>query len=59
MKTWPEPAPVPEQLPRTMKHCGTCRKETPHQIRIGSGVTALICIVCLQRALAYELDRDY
>lgn len=58
MSTWPEPASFREGLPKTMKYCKVCQKETPHQIRAGAGVTATICLSCLQRALSYELDRD-
>ena len=58
MSAWPEPASFPEVLPRTMKFCKVCQKETPHEIRGGSGVVATICIPCLRRALEYEQERD-
>ena len=58
MSSWPEPASVHEPLPTTIKFCRFCQRETPHQIRGGKGVVAVICIPCLNRALAYELQRD-
>ena len=44
--------------PKTMRYCRTCSKETPHQIRQGTGVVVTLCVPCLERALIYELDRD-
>lgn len=58
MSTWPEPASYHEALPRTIKYCKTCQRETPHQIRSGPGVVANICISCLERALSYARERD-
>jgi hypothetical protein len=58
MTTWIEPAACREALPKTIKYCKTCQAETPHQIRSGPGMVANICVSCLERALAYELDRD-
>jgi len=59
MSTWSEPEQyIQERLPKTLRYCKTCRKETPHEIRGGVGLTAAICIECLRRALSYELDRD-
>lgn len=58
MSSWPEPASFQELLPTTLKFCKICQRETPHQIRGGEGVVAVICIPCLRRALTYELDRD-
>jgi len=58
MNAWPEPASFHEALPKTLKYCKTCQSETPHQIRCGPGLTAMICIACLDRALAFELARD-
>ena len=57
MSAWPEPASYFDPRPKTMRFCRTCGKETPHQIRCGPGLSALICISCLERALAFELDR--
>ena len=45
-------------LPKTIRFCKVCEKETPHQLREGSGLVAKICIPCMERALHYELDRD-
>jgi hypothetical protein len=58
MTSWTEPAPCYGVLPKTIKYCKTCQRETPHQIRGGRGLTANVCISCLERALAYERIRD-
>jgi hypothetical protein len=58
MWTWPDYQHVAPPLPTTLRHCKTCARQTPHEIRTGSGVIATICVPCLQRALQYELDRD-
>ena len=58
MNTWPEPASFHDPLPQTMKFCKTCQRETPHQIRGGARIAAVICLPCLERALSYEQDRD-
>lgn len=44
--------------PKTMRFCRTCQKETPHQLRQGTGAVVSLCVPCLERALSYELDRD-
>ena len=44
--------------PKTLRYCRSCEKETPHQLRQGSGVVVMLCVPCLERALSYELDRD-
>jgi len=58
MSAWPEPASYRDPQISTMKYCKTCERDTPHQIRGGPGAAANICIACLRRALAHELDRD-
>ena len=58
MSAWPEPRSYQDPRPKTMKHCRTCGKETPHEIRCGPGLTTLICIACLQRALLFEQEQD-
>jgi len=55
MSAWPEPASFRDALPVTPKYCKTCQRETPHQIRGGRGVIAVICIPCLSRALTDRL----
>ena len=50
--------PIEDGLPRTMKFCKLCQRETPHQISRGEGVSAVICMPCWYRAIAYELERD-
>ena len=44
--------------PKTLRYCRSCGKETPHQLRQGTGVVVTLCVPCLERALTYELDRD-
>ena len=51
-------AAVDDGLPRIMKFCNRCHRETPHQINRGEGVSAVICVPCWHRAVAYELERD-
>jgi len=46
------------EQPRTFRFCHVCSKETPHQIRAGAGINAILCLPCLERVLHYELDRD-
>ena len=58
MSAWPEPASFQDALPKMIKYCKTCKREAPHQIRGGPGVVAVICVSCLSRALAHELERD-
>jgi hypothetical protein len=45
-------------IPKTLRHCPLCQKETPHEIREGSGMIVTVCVSCLERALSYELDRE-
>ena len=58
MTTFPGNSPAVEPLPRTLRFCKTCQKQTSHEIRAGAGVIAAICTMCIARALRYELDRD-
>jgi hypothetical protein len=58
MSSWPEPASFHDALPKTMKYCKLCEKQTPHQIRTGQAVLTAICIPCLRRAITRELGRD-
>jgi hypothetical protein len=58
MSSWPEPASLHDARPKTMKFCKVCQRDTAHEIRSGAGMTATICVACLQRALCYELDRE-
>jgi hypothetical protein len=52
MSTWPEPASFSDPRQMIMKHCNVCQAETPHEIRVGEGVSAIICVPCLQHALS-------
>lgn len=52
------PASFSDHRPKTLRFCSVCQKETTHEIRSGAGVIAMLCIPCINRSLAYELDRD-
>lgn len=58
MSGYSETPSLQSGLPMTLKECKICRKVTPHQIRCGQGVTAFVCSVCIERAIAFELQRD-
>jgi len=58
MLNWPQQESGTKVLPKTIRLCRTCGKQTPHEVRSGAGVIATVCIPCLERALNYELDRD-
>jgi hypothetical protein len=58
MSSWTEPAFFQKAVPKMIKYCKTCQRETTHEISGGAGVVAVICIPCLNRALTYELERD-
>jgi hypothetical protein len=51
-------ATVDNGLPRIMRHCKVCHRDTPHLITTGDGVTAVVCVPCRHLAVAYELERD-
>lgn len=46
---------TPASLPRILRHCKRCQEVTPHQIHTDGLV---ICLLCVERALNYELERD-
>ena len=58
MSAWPEPASFQEGFPKITKYCKNCKKDTLHQVRVGSGVIATMCIACLERAFGNEQKRD-
>jgi hypothetical protein len=58
MMEWPQYSSVAAPLPKTVRFCKVCHQHTPHEIRPGGGLTATICVPCLERALTYELDRE-
>jgi len=58
MRLWEERSEPPEVMPKTIRFCRVCQKDTPHEVRSGAGVIARMCIPCLERALTYELDRE-
>jgi hypothetical protein len=43
-----------ERLPRVLRHCQRCNGTTSHEIRGG----IVVCRVCVECALNYDLDRD-
>ena len=58
MDLWEQTPEPPAILPKTIRFCRVCQKETQHEVRSGAGVIARMCLPCLERALIYELDRD-
>jgi len=50
--------PAAFDLPKTLRYCKVCEKETPHRIHAGDGLVARICVACLEHIRGYELDRD-
>jgi hypothetical protein len=39
-----------QSMPKTIRYCKACQKETPHEIVFGGGCVAKICIPCLEQA---------
>lgn len=58
MLNWHEQPATSASLPQTLRYCKACGRETAHEVRTGAGVIARICVVCIERSLRYELDRD-
>jgi len=58
MRLWEVRSEPPAVMPKTMRYCKVCQKDTPHEVRSGAGVIARMCLPCLERALSYELDRE-
>jgi hypothetical protein len=58
MDYWPGYVSKGDPLPRTLRFCKVCLKETLHEIRSGAGLTAKICVKCMEDERRYELDRD-
>ena len=42
----------------TFQHCKTCKKGTNHEIRKCDNSVVRICVECVKRAMAFELERD-
>ena len=57
MSASPEPVLSRDPAPKIVKYCGSCQQYTPHEIT-GQSTIVVLCVRCLERALAYELDRD-
>jgi hypothetical protein len=47
-----------DPTPHTLRYCKVCQKDTPHEIRGGTGMNAKMCVKCLEAGRNYELDRD-
>jgi hypothetical protein len=45
-------------VPKTLRFCPTCERDTPHKLLAREGAVVKLCIYCLDRAMLYELDRD-
>lgn len=45
-------------VPKVYRFCEICKKETLHEIRVGGGIIARLCIPCSESITLYELDRD-
>jgi len=45
-------------VPRVLRYCRCCDRETPHEIRNADGMSIAVCVGCVERALMYELGRD-
>ena len=58
MDSWPGYTSQADALPQTLRFCKVCRKETTHEIRSGAGLTAKMCVICLETGRRYKLDRD-
>ena len=43
-------------LPREIRYCRSCQKETAHEIRFGAGVIATMCVPCLESVLRGQLE---
>jgi|KBSMisStandDraft_5_1062788.scaffolds.fasta_scaffold330172_2 hypothetical protein len=54
MDSWPGYSTKPVALPRTLRYCNICQKETPHEVRTGAGVVARLCVECLNARLNFE-----
>jgi len=50
--------PQAETYPHALRYCKVCRQVTPHEIRAGAGLTAKMCVKCLESGRNYELDSD-
>ena len=41
--------------PYAPRYCEVCQRKTPHEIRAGAGLTAKMCVTCLETGRRYEL----
>ena len=46
--------PTDDRLPHVLRHCPRCCITTAHEIQAG----LIVCLLCIERARNYELDRD-
>ena len=54
MATLLQSASTDDRLPHVLRHCQRCSMSTPHEIHAG----VVVCLLCIERARNYELDRD-
>ena len=53
MIAWPA-----RSMPKTLRYCSICHKETTHEILENGGPASLVCVPCREETLSYELDRE-
>ena len=56
MDSWPGHSSQAAALPRMLRFCKVCQKETLHETRTGAGVIARMCVVCLYALLNFKVD---
>ena len=56
MDSWPGHASQAAALPRALRFCKICQKETPHEVRTGAGLVARMCVECLNALLNFKAD---
>jgi len=54
--SWPGYSSKADPLPRTIRFCKVCQKETQHEVRTGAGVVAKMCVDCLYALLNFKGD---
>ena len=54
MATALQSGPTNDRLPRLLRYCPRCSITTPHEIQ----ADLVVCLLCIERARNYELDRD-
>jgi hypothetical protein len=49
---------VVAQVPKTIRFCKVCQRETSHEVRRCDSSVVRICTACIERAQAFEQDRE-